>query len=1415
MNGYFRSNARRCHCLFAALVLWLGPGAATRAQEPAPPEQPASPAGTAEGAKQGSVPESWIAQLRWRSIGPAAMGGRITALAVYEKDPSTWWAATASGGLLKTVNNGVSFEHQFDREATVSIGDVSVFQGDPNIVWVGGGESNPRNSSSWGDGVYKSVDGGKTWKNMGLREIFQTGRVLIHPEDPNIVYVGAMGRLWGENEARGVFKTTDGGANWEKILYVDTRTGCIDLEFQPGNPDVLLAAMWERLRDGFDTNTPKVPWGPGSGLYKSADAGKTWSKLSDGLPKESHIGRIGIQFYPKEPNVVYVVLESERSGLEPENAGYLGIRGEDADVGARLTEVTKDSPAETAGLKVGDIVISVDGTTVHSYGELLREIRKRIEGEKLEFSVSRERKSVTVEATLAKKPNASSQPVRGRPNESLSDNRPFGTMLGGQAANIHDQQGRQGNEYGGVYRSDNAGDTWTRINSVNPRPMYFSEVRVDPSDNNYLWVLGVDLHRSKDGGATFTDDGARGVHSDHHAMWIDPRDGRHAILGTDGGIYVTYDRGEAWDHLNHAAIGQFYHVAVDNRPNYNVYGGLQDNGSWGGPSRVRHGRGPVNFDWFRVGGGDGFVCRVDVEDPDQVYYTSQNGGLGRLNLRTGERGGIRPERGGGGVRYRWNWETPFILSHHNSRIFYTAGNYVFRSLNRGRDLKRISPEITFTRLGTGTDISESPVDSDVLYVGSDDGALHGTRDGGRTWKLLNKFPAEKMPKVEAPEDSDEAASGESASTAASQPGPGTDAPAEADRPRRRPPGADSAGESGEGNRRGGGPGRMLERLKELDANSDGKIQRGEVPERMQRLFDRGDANQDGEIDSAEMESMRERMRQFGPGGRPPRDEPPAAPDSPAEAVPVTGEPPTAEAPAAAEPAAEGAPAEQAAGERPAPPAEPAAVAVVPAGEAASPPAESASSAAPSSAPVEVAATSAAPADDPLSGDWTGKLSMEGMPPDAGRFTLTLALAADGQVTGHLASMMSEGEIAEGKFDRAANRLTFSYSSEMGTADFTATLAGKRLTGTLEGDGGFSMAFEADLTGPAASATKPKEALAEQIAAVAQKAAGGGRPLAELLPGPRWISSVEASRFKAGRVYVAIDGHRSNDDEPYLFVSEDFGETWRSIRGNMPTSAGSTRCLREDIVNENLLYAGTEFGAWVSIDRGQSWTRLNSNLPTVAVHDFAIHPTAGEVVVATHGRSLWALDVTPLRQMSPGMVKQEVALLKPGSATYWRPEPSRGSGTREFVGNNDEGGVEIMYLLQGPAEGLTLKITDLSGEVMRTLEAPGDAGLNRVEWNLRRDPPPGGGPGRGPAGRGGGPGRFRRFGGALAPSGTYIAALSVGGTTYSQRFDVNIDPQFPDYRPWEMTEAQLSEIAGELDESGGQSEAAAAPAPGVR
>lgn len=1063
---------------------------------------PAQAPPTAPPANPASAPSAdWQSRFTWRQLGPANMGGRITDFAVCESDPNTFWVATGAAGLLKTINNGMTFEHQFDREAVASVGAVAVAPSDAKIVWVGTGEENPRNSVSYGDGVYKSVDGGKNWKNMGLRDSFQISDITIHPTDPNTVWVGALGRLWGPNEERGLFKTVDGGATWSRVLHVDTKTGVIDVAMHPTDPNTLLVATYERERDLFCSNDPSKKHGPGSGLHRTTDGGKTFTKVTQGLPS-GVLGRIGLDWYRKDPNIVYAIVESDAIGKAGKDVGFTGLRGEDAETGARITQVTEDGPAAKAGLAVGDIVLSVGEQTILNFRKLEENLARYAPGETAQLEVARAGESRKVALALGERPaprgrgrgaagaggaasesDAGGEAGRGAPGAAAAfggrgtadPERPYEANLGGQRSNVQHLQGKQGNEHGGVYRSADGGVTWARVNSINPRPMYFSKVRIDPSDETYQWVLGVSLARSKDKGATFTDDGGRGVHADQHAMWIDPRDGRHVIVGCDGGVYVTYDRGDTWDHLNHAALGQFYHVGLSSRRDYWVFGGLQDNGTWGAPHRSAYASGTINEDWLRVGSGDGFVVAVDPEDPDQVYYESQNGGTGRTHLRTMESGRIRPQAERG-ARYRFNWKTPFLLSAHNSRIYYNAGNHVFRSLNKGDDLRAISPEISRTDRGSATALAESPRDADVLYVGTDDGALWGTKNGGKDWSDLWGL-------------SNNAAT-EAASTTGS----------------------------------GGGP--------------------------------------------------------------------------------------------------------------------------------------------------RVAET--APVVDPA-------------------------------------------------------------------------------------------------------------------------------PLASLVNKPCYVASLEASRFKPGRVYLALDAHRSDDDHPHPLVSEDFGKTWRSLRANLPR--GSTRALREDRVNENLLYLGTEFGFWVSTDRGESWSRLHNNLPTVAVHDIAQHASCGDIVLATHGRSLWSLDATPLRQMTAEATRADAHLYDPSDVVVWRRKHSRGqSGGVRFAGDNPENQAQIYYHLAKAAENVVLRVEDLAGEPMQTLEAPKTAGLQRVTWDLRRVAPRpattddeaagrrrggagGAGGAGGPQGAGGqaggaGFGRGRgRGGAATATPGIYRVVLEVDGKRMTQTFEVQSDPNF--------------------------------------
>ncbi len=1271
-----------------------------------------------------TLPDSFVEKVQWRSVGPANMSGRIPAMAVYEKDRSIWWAASASGGLLKTVNNGASFEHQFDKEATVSIGDVQVAQSDPNIVWVGTGEANPRNSVSWGDGVYKSTDGGKTWTNMGLKKTFQTGRIAIHPTNPDIVYVGAMGRLWGPSEDRGLYKTTDGGKTWEKILYIDDKTGVIDVQMNQKSPDTLFVATYERKRDGFDGNDPEVKVGPGAGIYRTTDGGATFEKLSDGLPTVK-MGRIGLSIWRKNPKFIYAVIETEKIGQAPPDMAFAGLSGEDADVGAKLTRITDDGPAAKAGLKAGDIIAAVDGQIVGSYDDFIKRVRMSKAGKSAKLTIVRDKKTQEIEITYAKVP----EPTAGsrRSPRGSTGSPPFAQSLGGQNANLQDQQGENGFEYGGIYRSKNNGKTWQRINSLNPRPMYYSQIRVDPSDNNHIWILGTSLYKSSDGGTTFSGDGASGeVHVDHHSMWIDPTDGRHVILGNDGGLYVTWDRGKKWDHHNHFAIGQFYHVGVAPNRDYHVYGGLQDNGSWGGPTRVRNDSGSVNTDWYRVGSGDGFIVLVDPKDKDQIYFESQNGSMGRIHLKSGERGFIRP-RAPRGTQYRFNWKTPFILSPHNSQIHYSAGNHVFRSVYKGDGIKAISPEITNTDKGAGSAIAESPLEEGVILAGTTDGALWVTTDGGKTWVDLFKNPGA----VKAPASTTGGGrrggrgpgGGRPGGGAGRGPRPGAPGAAGGSSQRPQRPSADpetapktespEARPQPEGGQRQNFMARVIERLKENDANKDGKIQKDEVPERMRGLFERLDKNKDGVLDDAELK-------------------PPKPPQTILTAISQEGDK-DKKSEATDQSSSEKQEADQKEG------------------KAAD---EKDQQADEDEEKTEEPAAEEA-ADDTVSGTWSGRFISDRMPPDRLAFTLILRLGADNKVTGSMDGGIGGGGDLEGKFDPKTKSLTFVVETERSGLDFSGKISGKQLTGQIDINGGaFTLEYEATRTGDAPPAD-------------AAKAVAAGKPISELVPGPRWVSSLEASRFGKGRCYMTLDGHRSNDDEPYVFATEDYGKSWRSIRANLPTAAGSTRVIREDIANENVLYLGCEFSLWVSIDRGNSWTRLNNNLPTVAVHDIAQHPLTGEIVAGTHGRSLWIADVSALRQMSDKTLAADYHLYQPNTAVRWRSLPSRGSGsTRAFKAANPSSGATITYSLGKDANSVTVRISDIQGETVFETDGEKTSGLHTVDWNLSRQSS-----GQ-QSGRGGRGGRFR---GRSVPTGSYLVTLTVDGNVVKQTLDVIADP----------------------------------------
>jgi photosystem II stability/assembly factor-like uncharacterized protein len=560
-------------------------------------------------------------KFQWRGIGPAIMGGRTVDIDVVESSPSTIYAAIGPSGVWKSENNGTTWAPVFFKETTVSVGDIAVSRSNPSIVWAGTGEATCRNSVTIGDGVYKSVDAGKNWTNMGLKETRHISRIVINEGDPNIVFVAAMGHLWGPNPDRGVYRTLDGGKSWTKVLYVNDNTGFADIAMDPGNSLVLYAAAYEHRRLPYDF----TGGGPGSGLYKSDDGGVTWRRLTKDLP-EGIMGRIGIGVARSKPGVVYALVEH------------------------------KD---------------------------------------------------------------------------------------------------------GGIWRSEDCGESWKRtcdtatFKRINSRPFYYSQIHVDPGDDKTVYVLSTGLFVSNDMGQKFKPIGA-GIHPDHHGFWIDPSDPLHLIDGNDGGVDLSYDGAKTWQAVQSMDLAEVYQVGYDMRTPYHVYCGLQDNGSWGGPSASLDPRGIANEEWEMVGGGDGFFVKPDPSDPNTVYSNSQMNGLARSDLRIGRSKSIRPAASWKEPPYRFNWNSPVLVSPNDPKTVYCGGNFLFLTADRGNSWEIISPDLTtndpakqkdsggpisFENTGaevhcTIVTIAESPLDKKTLWCGTDDGNLQVTRDGGKTWKNI-------------------------------------------------------------------------------------------------------------------------------------------------------------------------------------------------------------------------------------------------------------------------------------------------------------------------------------------------------------------------------------------------------------------------------------------------------------------------------------------------------------------------------------------------------------------------------------------------------------------------------------------------------------------------------------------------------
>ena len=879
---------------------------------------------------------------RWRSIGPIGQGGRVDDIAVSPDNPHVFFVGFATAGVWKTTNNGVTFHPVFDTYPVASVGAMAISPSNSDIVWIGTGESNNRQSSSFGAGVYKSTDQGETFDLMGLTETQSISRMIAHPTNPNVLWLAANGRLFGANSERGVYKTTDGGTSWDRVLYVDENTGATDLVIDPSNPNTLFAATYQRRR----TACCFVGGGPGSGIWKSMDGGETWSRLNgNGLPNGT-MGRIALGMTAADPDVVYAQIEVA------------------ADREAALSASERE---ELEGLAADD--------------------------------------------------------------ESPPDP-----------------------QYNGIWRSTDKGNSWSFRSNENGRPMYFSQLRVDPTNAEIVYVVDQRVYKSTNGGQEFALLEGYG-HVDQHALWINPDNPDHLMIGNDGSVDVSYDQGEAWESLRTWAVGQPYHASVDMRRPYYVCTGLQDNGSWCGPSSVRTGQ-ILSEDWYRVGGGDGFYTAVDPTDYATVYSESQNGNIRRMNLGTGVQVSIRPRPPSEDndstnivpappidTEIRWNWNTPVILSPHNPRVVYAGGNSLFKSLDQG-DTWTMSPDLT------------KNIDRDEVQI-------------------MGQYNA-------------------------------------------------------------------LPRCNNLD--------RGE-----ECILSRNDG--------------------------------------------------------------------------------------------------------------------------------------------VSRYSTLVTIAESTLVPGLLWVGSDDGNVQVSR------------------------------------DGGATWAE------------------------VGQNIPGGTMGY--------YVSRVEASYFDPATAYISLDGHRSDDLRPHIFVTRDYGENWQSITANLPDH-GNVHTVRQDPRNSNILYAGSEFGFYVSLDQGSTWQAFMNNLPTTRIDDVLVHPRDNDLVLATHGRSVYVMDdITALQSLTPEVLASDVHLFEPRDAVQWKEDRTLSrsvTGNKTWQGENAPRGTVISYYLNGEASGeVNMTITDLrTNEVFRDLQGTGEGGLNRVEWDSRGNQPP-------PPEGGGG------FGGGnqapLAEPGVYRVTLSVNGDEY--------------------------------------------------
>ncbi len=644
---------------------------------------------------------SLVKNVPFTNIGPTVMSGRVVDVDVNPENSTEFYVGYASGGLWYTQNNGTSFIPVLDSAETINVGDIAV-DWKNNTIWVGTGENNSSRSSYAGTGILKSSDKGKTWINVGLTDSHHIGRIIINPNNPNEVVVGVTGHLYSSNEERGIYKTTDGGKTWQKTLFINNQTGIIDVAYSPEDFSTMYAASWDKDRKAWNFKGSGIH----SGIYKSTDAGSTWHKISlegSGFVTGKGTGRIGLAVFDK--NTLYVVHDNQFTKSKKDTKTKTGLSKNDFRTMSSETLLKLDDEKLNKFLKTNGFHEKYRAQNIK---QLIRS------------------GSITTLDIVKYLEDA---------NKALVD----APVIGAE-----------------VYRSNDGGKTWKKTHSdylddiFYSYGYYFAQIQVNPKNKDHIYISGVPILKSKDAGKTFTSINGKNVHPDHHALWINPKNPKHLINGNDGGVNISYDDGAHWIKANQPSVGQFYSISVDHQKPYNVYGGLQDNGVWMGPHNAVedaswHQSG--QYPWKKIMGGDGMQTQIDNRNVNIVYTGLQFGNYYRLNLSEKKRTFIQPRHELGESPYRFNWQTPILLSPHNQDILYLGGNKLMRSLNQGSTWEAISQDLTKggkkgnVAYGTLTSISESPSQFGLIYTGSDDGLVYVTKDTGSTWtKISNTFP---------------------------------------------------------------------------------------------------------------------------------------------------------------------------------------------------------------------------------------------------------------------------------------------------------------------------------------------------------------------------------------------------------------------------------------------------------------------------------------------------------------------------------------------------------------------------------------------------------------------------------------------------------------------------------------------------